>query len=169
MRMEQKEYIVINVNGINRKFTIGPDSNDVAPSETLAQTLRNRLDLTAAKISCDKGACGTCTVIKDGEAILSCSTLTVECDGSSVLTLEGLENPETGELDPLQQAFIDHTAFQCGYCTPGVIMTVKALLMKNPHPTEAELKEALAGNFCRCGSHHQVIDTVMNLTRKSYK
>lgn len=166
MRVEQKEYIILNVNGIDRKFTVGEDRADVQPSETLAETLRNRLDLTAAKISCDKGACGCCTVIVDGEAVASCSTLTVECDGKHVLTLEGLEDPVTGKLDPIQQAFIDHTAFQCGYCTPGVIMTVKALLMKNPHPTEDELKEALAGNYCRCGSHHQVIETVMDLTRE---
>ena len=166
MRVEQKEYIVLNVNGIDRKFTVGEDRADVRPSETLAETLRNRLDLTAAKISCDKGACGCCTVIVDGEATASCSTLTVECDGAHVLTLEGLEDPVTGELDPLQQAFIDHTAFQCGYCTPGIIMTIKALLMKNPHPTEEELKEALSGNYCRCGSHHQVVETVMGLTRE---
>lgn len=166
MRVEQKEYIILNVNGIDRKFTVGEDRADVAPSETLAETLRNRLDLTAAKVSCDKGACGCCTVVVDGEATASCSTLTVECDGKSVLTLEGLEDPVTGELDPIQQAFIDHTAFQCGFCTPGVIMTIKALLMKNPHPTEDELKEALAGNYCRCGSHHQVIETVMELTGK---
>lgn len=166
MRVEQKEYIILKVNGIDRKFTVGEDRADVAPSETLAETLRNRLDLTAAKVSCDKGACGCCTVVVDGEATASCSTLTVECDGKSVLTLEGLEDPVTGELDPIQQAFIDHTAFQCGFCTPGVIMTIKALLMKNPHPTEDELKEALAGNYCRCGSHHQVIETVMELTGK---
>ena len=166
MRTEQKEYIILNVNGIDRKFTVGEDRADVSPSETLAETLRQRLDLTAAKVSCDKGACGCCTVIVDGEATLSCSTLTVECDGKNVLTLEGLEDPVTGKLDPIQQAFIDKTAFQCGYCTPGVIMTIKALLMKNPHPTEDELREALSGNYCRCGSHHQVIDTVMELTGK---
>lgn len=164
MRTEQKSYILLYVNGKERKFTVGEDPTDVPPSETLVRTLRNRLELTAAKICCDKGACGACTVIIDGEAIPSCSVLTVECDGKHILTLEGLENPETGELDPIQQAFIDNTAFQCGYCSPGAIMVVKALLDKNPKPTVEELREALSGNYCRCGTHHQVIDTVMKLT-----
>ena len=137
-----------------------------APAETLAQTLRKRLELTGTKESCDEGACGCCTVIIDGDAIPSCSVLTVECERKRIVTLEGLENPETGELDPVQQAFIDDTVFQCGFCTPGVIMVVKALLDKNPKPTVEELKEALAGNYCRCGTHHQVIETVMRLTNQ---
>ena len=164
MKTEPKSYIVLHVNGKSHKFTVGEDPTDIPPSETLVRTLRNRLELTAAKISCDKGACGACTVIIDGDAVPSCSVLTVECDGKHILTLEGLEDPETGELDPIQQAFIDNTAFQCGYCSPGVIMVVKALLDKNPKPTEAELKEALSGNYCRCGTHHHVIETVMKLT-----
>jgi carbon-monoxide dehydrogenase small subunit len=102
----------------------------------------------------------------DGKAVLSCKLLTVECDGKSITTIEGLRNPETGGLDPLQQAFIDHTAFQCGYCTPGMIMTAKALLNENPSPTESEVKEALSGNFCRCISHYQVIDAVMSSWKK---
>ena len=164
MKTEQKQIIVLNVNGKDRKFTVGEDPLDIPPSETLVRTLRDRLELTAAKLACDKGACGACTVIIDGDAVPSCSVLTVECDGKRIVTLEGLENPETGELDPIQQAFIDDTVFQCGYCTPGVIMVVKALLDKNPKPTVEELKEALAGNYCRCGTHHQVIETVMKLT-----
>lgn len=164
MKTEQKAYIVLNVNGRDYKFTVGTDPQDVMPSETLVHTLRDRLELTAAKISCDKGACGACTVIIDGEAVPSCSLLTVECENKRIVTLEGLENPETGELDPLQQAFIDNTAFQCGYCSPGAIMVVKALLDKNPKPTVEELQEALAGNYCRCGTHHQVIETVMKFT-----
>lgn len=164
MKTEQKSYIVLNVNGRDHKFTVGNDPLDVAPSETLVHTLRDRLELTAAKISCDKGACGACTVIIDGEAVPSCSLLTVECENKKIITLEGLEDPETGELDPLQQAFIENTAFQCGYCSPGAIMVVKALLDKNPKPTVEELQEALAGNYCRCGTHHQVIETVMKYT-----
>jgi carbon-monoxide dehydrogenase small subunit len=102
----------------------------------------------------------------DGKAVLSCMLLTVECSGSEITTIEGLRNSKTGELDPLQQAFIDHTAFQCGYCTPGMIMSAKALLNENPLPTEDEVKEALSGNFCRCISHYQVIDAVMDASRR---
>ena len=111
-------------------------------------------------ISCDRGACGACTVIVHGEAVLSCTMLTVECDGMSVTTIEGLEDPKTGALDPLQQSFIDYTAFQCGFCTPGIIMTAKALLNKNPKPTEDEIKLALSGNFCRCIAHYEVLKAV---------
>ena len=164
MKTEQKQIIILNVNGKDHKFTVGSDPQDVAPSETLVHTLRDRLELTAAKLSCDKGACGACTVIIDGDAIPSCSVLTVECEGKRIITLEGLQNPVTGELDPLQQAFIDNTAFQCGYCSPGAIMVVKALLDKNPKPTVEELQEALSGTYCRCGSHHHVIETVMKFT-----
>ena len=144
MKTEQKQVLVLNVNGRDHKFTVGEDPQDIPPSETLVHTLRERLELTAAKLSCDKGVCGACTVIIDGDAVPSCSILTVEGEGKRIITLEGLENPETGELDPVQQAFIDNTAFQCGYCTPGVIMVVKALLDKNPNPSVDELKEALA-------------------------
>lgn len=164
MRREEKYYIILNVNGRDYKFTVGNAPQEVAPSETLVHTLRERLELTAAKISCDKGACGACTVIIDGEAVPSCSLLTVECEGKKIVTLEGLEDPETGELDPLQQAFMENTAFQCGFCSPGAIMVVKALLDKNPRPTVEELQEALSGNYCRCGTHHQVIETVMKFT-----
>lgn len=164
MKTMQKQVIVLTVNGRQHEFTVGREPYDMPPSETLIHTLRDRLGLTAAKLGCDEGACGACTVIIDGEAVPSCSVLTIECEGKSIITLEGLENPVTGELDPLQQAFLDNTAFQCGYCSPGVIMTVKALLMKNPKPTVEELQEALSGNYCRCGTHHQVIETVMKLT-----
>lgn len=164
MRTEQRESIVLTVNGREHKLYVGDGPGEVAPSETLVHTLREKLELTGTKIACDKGACGACTVIIDGEASLSCTLLTVECEGKSILTLEGLEDPETGALDPLQQAFIDRAAYQCGFCSPGAIMVVKALLDKNPSPTEEELQEALSGNYCRCGSHHQVIETVMAFT-----
>jgi len=144
----------------------GSRPGEVEPFHTLSHTLRETLGLTGTKISCDEGACGCCTVIMDGKAVLSCKILTVECDGKTVETIEGLRNPETGALDPLQQAFIDHTAFQCGFCTPGIIMTAKALLNKNPHPAKEEVEEALSGNFCRCVSHYQVIDAVMAVAEK---
>ncbi|MFZ7111842.1 MAG: (2Fe-2S)-binding protein [Desulfatiglandales bacterium] len=155
--MTDKKTINLVVNGKPYELMIG---KDIIPSDTLAETLRNHLGLLGTKISCDRGACGSCTVILDGKAVLSCTTLTVECDGASVTTIEGLEDPKTGQLDPIQQAFIDHTAFQCGFCTPGIIMTVKDLLNKNPKPTEGEIKNALSGNFCRCISHYEVLETV---------
>jgi carbon-monoxide dehydrogenase small subunit len=93
-------------------------------------------------------------------------TLTIECEGKDITTIEGLKDPETGELDPLQQSFIDHTAFQCGFCTPGMIMNAKALLTENPAPTEEEVKEALSGVFCRCISHYKVIEAVMAVAEK---
>ena len=133
---------------------------DIAQSDTLAETLRDKLGLLGTKISCDRGACGLCTVIVNGQAVLSCTTLTVECEGANVTTIEGLEDPKTGQLHPLQQSFIDHTAFQCGFCTPAIIMTVKAFLDENHDPTEEELKEALSGNFCRCISHYEVLKAV---------
>ena len=165
-RPSRPDSITLTVNGQDYDLSIGNRAGEVEEFHTLSQTLRETLGLTGTKISCDEGACGACTVIMDGRAVLSCKLLTVECDGKSVTTIEGLRNAETGELDPLQQAFIDHTAFQCGYCTPGMIMTAKALLNENPSPTEDEVKEALSGNFCRCISHYQVIEAVMSVAGK---
>ncbi len=139
---------------------------EINPSHTLAYTLRDTLGLTGTKIGCDYGACAACTVLVDGKATLSCNTLTVKCDGKSVTTIEGLEDPATGKLHPLQQSFIDSTAFQCGFCTPGVIMSAKALLDERPSPTEEDVKQALAGHFCRCISHYLVIRAVLEASRK---
>lgn len=156
----KQDKVRLTINGSFYDLSIGINPGEVAPSETLVQTLRDTLELTGTKVSCDRGACGCCTVIMDGQAVPSCMVLTVECDGKNIRTIEGLQNPETRELDPLQQSFIDNMAFQCGYCTPGIIMASKALLEKNPTPDEAAIKEALAGNFCRCISHYQVIEAV---------
>ena len=166
IRKKEKDRIRLIVNGQPYELAIGNEPNQIDPSHTLSHTLREALGLKGTKISCDNGACGACTVIMDGKAVLSCKILTVECDGKSITTIEGLRNPETGELDPLQQAFVDHTAFQCGFCTPGMIMTSRALLNENPHPTEEEVKEALSGNFCRCISHYHVIRAVMSVVEK---
>ena len=154
--------IRLTVNGKLHQFMVGKDVN---PEHTLAYTLRETLGYTGVKIGCDHGSCGSCTVLMDGEAVLSCTILTVECDGKDITTIEGLENRESGELHPLQ-AFIDHTAFQCGFCTPGIILSAKALLDKNPSPTEEVVKEALSGVFCRCISHYQVIRAVMEAGQK---
>jgi aerobic-type carbon monoxide dehydrogenase small subunit (CoxS/CutS family) len=162
-RTSDARAIALTVNGRVRELAIGSRLGEVEPFHTLSHTLRETLGLTGTKISCDNGACGCCTVIMDGKAVLACKILTVECDGKTVQTIEGLRDPETGDLDPIQQAFVDHTAFQCGFCTPGIIMTARALLNENPYPTEEEIKEALSGNFCRCISHYQVIKAVKSV------
>lgn len=152
--------ISIKINGEIYEFEIGEKNWQIKPHYTLAYTLREILGLTGTKISCDNGACGACTVLMDGKAVLSCIILTVECNGKEILTIEGLKDSNTGELSPLQKKFVEHNAFQCGFCTPGMIMTSEALLRKNPRPSEDEIKEALSGNFCRCISHYQVIKAV---------
>jgi carbon-monoxide dehydrogenase small subunit len=151
------ETVRITVNGKPYQLIIGKDIN---PEDTLAHTIRETLGYTGTKIACDHGSCGACTVLIDGEAVLSCMTLTVECDGKNIITIEGLENERTGELDPLQQSFIDHSAFQCGFCTPGIILSAKALLHKNPSPSENEIKQELAGHYCRCISQYMVIKAI---------
>ncbi|HEY3278446.1 MAG TPA: (2Fe-2S)-binding protein [Syntrophorhabdaceae bacterium] len=155
--------INLTVNGILYELRVGSRPGEVEAFHTLSHTLRETLGLTGTKISCDNGACGACTVIMGGNPVLSCKILTIECDGKSVNTIEGLRDPATGALDPLQQAFIDQQAFQCGFCTPGIIMTAKALLNRNPHPSVDEVKEALSGNFCRCVSHYHVLRAVMSV------
>ena len=137
-----KTTVTITVNGDVYRLGVGNAAGDISPADTLAETLRERLLLTGTK------------------AVPSCTILTVECDGADIQTIEGLQNPRTGELDEVQQAFVDHSAFQCGYCTPGIIMASEALLQENPHPDEEEIKEALAGNYCRCISHYQVLEAV---------
>lgn len=158
--------ITLVINGERHRLDVGDGQGKVCVTDTLSFTLRETLGLTGTKLSCDDGACGGCTIIMDGKAVLSCMLLTVECSHREITTIEGLRKPKTGELDPLQQAFIDHAAFQCGYCTPGMIMSAKALLNKNSFPTEEEVKEALSGNFCRCVSHYQVIDAVMDASMR---
>ena len=152
--------VKITINGLTYSFSMGDNFGQIPWNETLLDTLRNRLNLTAAKKACDEGACGCCTVIKDGDAVPSCMQLTADCDGSSITTLEGLADPVTGELSELQKKFIEYNAFQCGFCTPGIIMTTKALLDKNPNPTEEDIREALSGNYCRCISHYHVLEAV---------
>lgn len=167
MRTSRKaRRISLTINGQRQDFNVGQGADEVDPGHTLAHTLRETLRLTGTKVSCDNGACGCCTVLIDGRAVLSCMTLTIECDNRQITTIEGLGDSKTGRLDPLQQSFIDHTAFQCGFCTPGTIMSVKALLDENPSPTIEEVKEALSGNFCRCIAHYQVIEAVMDASGK---
>jgi len=163
---QQKGRISLTVNRQHHDLEVGPRPYQVAPWHTLAQTLRETLGLIGTKVGCDHGACGACTVLMEGKPVLSCLTLTVECDGKSVTTIEGLGDPAKGKLDPLQQAFVDHTAFQCGFCTPGMIVAAKALLENCSAPEEPDVKNALSGHFCRCISHYHVVRAVMDAVRK---
>jgi carbon-monoxide dehydrogenase small subunit len=169
LKKTRQRKITLNVNGKLHDLEVGDKPHQIRPSHTLAHTLRETLGLTGTKISCDEGVCGACTVLMDGKAVLSCMLLTVECHGKSILTIEGLRNPETGDLDPLQKSFIEHTAFQCGFCTPGMIMSAKALLLNHPHPTEEQIREGLSGNFCRCISHYHVLEAIRLLMAEKGK
>ena len=126
---------------------------------TLAEMLRDQLGLTGTKVGCDRGECGSCTVVVDGKAILSCMTLATEVAGKKITTVEGLAS--NGNLNPLQQAFWDAGAVQCGFCTPGMLMSATALLATKPKPTEDDVREALAGNLCRCTGYRKIVEGVM--------
>jgi carbon-monoxide dehydrogenase small subunit len=131
----------------------------VEPRETLAEVLRERLGLTGLKVSCDVQVCGACTVLVDGLAVSACTYLAIDADRHEVQTVEGLATD--GELSPLQQAFIDAAAFQCGFCTPGMLMTATALLAENPAPTREEVVAGIGGNLCRCTGYVPIIDAVL--------
>lgn len=141
-------------------LTVNETAYEVAvkPWQTLLEVIRDELGLTGTKRGCEIGTCGVCTVIIDGKAILSCLTLAAECEGRAITTIEGIAT--AGSLHPLQTSFIENGAIQCGFCTPGIIMTGKALLDENPHPTDEEIKEALAGTFCRCTGHIKTVEAV---------
>lgn len=131
----------------------------VSPNETLVEVLRERLELTGTKMGCGEGACGTCTVLLDGRPIRSCLTLAVEVQDKEIVTIEGLV--EDGQLHPVQKAFIEHGAIQCGFCSPAMILTSKAFLDVNPHPTEAEVRHAISGVVCRCTGYAKIVEAVM--------
>ena len=144
--------IHVTVNGT-------PQRIQVEDRWTLAELLRDHLMLTGTKIGCDRGECGACTVLLDGKPVYSCSNLAVWADGRTVDTVEGLARG--GKLDPLQQAFVDHDAPQCGFCTSGQLMSAKALLAANPHPTAENARAALTGNLCRCANYNRIIEAVV--------
>jgi carbon-monoxide dehydrogenase small subunit len=136
---------------------------EVAPHATLLEVLREQLELTGTKYGCGEGECGACSVILDGKVVNSCLVLALECEGAEVLTIEGLA--ANGRLHPIQQAFVDHGAIQCGFCTPGMIMATHALLQADPAPTEEQIKRGLEGNLCRCTGYRKIIDAVLSLAR----
>jgi carbon-monoxide dehydrogenase small subunit len=150
--------IALTVNGEPHRFFI-------RTSTFLLDLLRDELDLTGAKRGCDRGECGSCTVLLDGRAVRSCLIPAVMADGREVVTIEGLEAPG-GVLHPLQEAFIENGAIQCGYCTPGMILAARSLLDENPHPTEEEVRRAISGNLCRCTGYVKIVDAILSVAGK---
>ena len=148
-----KKQIRLRVNGLDYDVM-------VKPHQTLLDALRDELGLMGTKKGCDKGECGACTVMMDGEAVLSCLVLAVQAQGKEILTIEGLARE--GALDPVQECFVKYGAIQCGYCTPGMIVTARALLNKTPRPSDEEIKLGLSGNLCRCTGYVKIIEAVRN-------
>jgi len=151
MRCAMKQIITLFVN--NKEYEIA-----VAPNKTLTQVLRDDLGLMGTKEGCGLGDCGACTVILDGRPVNSCLVLAVQANGSQISTIEGIAESHT--LHPLQQAFVDHGAIQCGFCTPGMVLSAKTLLDKNPDPSEYEIREAISGNLCRCTGYQKIVEAV---------
>jgi len=148
------------MTAINVKFTVNDNPVEVktAPTRTLLSLLRDDLKLKGAKEACGQGDCGACVVLVDGEAVNSCLVLAAQAEGTHVLTVEGLAS--NGQLHPLQRHFIENWAFQCGYCTSGMLIAAYALLLKNPQPNPDEIRAAIAGNLCRCTGYHEIIEAV---------
>lgn len=145
---------------INRK----PYTIDVQSHHTLLEVLRDQLDITGPKECCGVGECGACTILLNGKAVNACLILAVEADGTEIVTIEGLGGPDN--LSPMQKAFIDAGAVQCGFCTPGMIMAAQYLINTNPDPTEEEIRVALAGNLCRCTGYSRIIDAVLSVSKQ---
>ena len=151
-----KKLISLIVNGITHELA-------VEPRRSLLEVLRDDLGLTGTKKGCSIGDCGSCTVLVDGVATFSCLTLAVQVDGCSIETVEGLA--QNGKLNNLQQAFVDHGAIQCGYCTPGMLMVATELLKRNPHPSEIEIRRAISGNLCRCTGYQKIVEAIQAAAR----
>ena len=152
--------IAVTVNGTPREA-------EVEGRELLVYFLRERLGLTGTNVGCDTSTCGACTVQLDGEAVKSCTVLAVQADGQEVTTIEGLAT--NGELHPMQQAFQDHHALQCGFCTPGMVMAATSLLEENPSPTEREVREGIEGNLCRCTGYHNIVQAILGAAKAGAK
>ena len=154
--------ITVTVNG-------GRERLDAPSNMTLLQLLREKLAITGAKNGCSAGECGACTVLMNGQPVNSCMVLAVEADGTEIVTVEGLANggrARDGQLTPIQEAFMEHNAVQCGFCTPGMLISAHALLKRNPHPTEEEIKSAMVGNLCRCTGYLRIIQAVQTAAEK---
>ena len=150
----------ININVNNKPYKLS-----VEPNQTLLEILRIQLGLTGAKVGCNMGDCGACTVIMDGKPVNSCLVLAVQANGRNILTIEGVET-EQG-IHPLQQAFIDKGAIQCGFCTPGIILSAKSLLENNPEANEKEIREAISGNLCRCTGYQKIVEAIQSVGEKN--
>lgn len=153
----RKEKVTFTVNGEEHELLVEPNA-------LLLNVLRDELGLTGAKYACGVGQCGGCTVLMNGEAVLSCLTLAVTANGAEIQTVEGLVKPD-GTLDPLQEAFLDHSAIQCGFCTPGMVMISKDLLNRNASPSEKEIREHIRGNVCRCTGYNSIVRAVKSCCR----
>lgn len=156
-----KVKVHLKVNGLAYEI-------EVEPRRTLLEVIREDLELTGTKEGCGLGECGTCTVLLDGKPIKSCITLAVQANGREVTTIEGLEKSD-GTLHPIQQAFIDHGAIQCGFCTPGMVLSAKALLDENPRPTEIEVRQGIAGNLCRCTGYQKIVEAILSVSSKGQR
>ena len=152
--------VTFNVNAKTR-------SVEVEPWHTLLHVLREKFGFTGTKKGCDSGQCGACTVLLNGTPVLACTTLAVRCEGQEIMTIEGLAHGD--ELHPLQQAFIDHFGVQCGFCTPGMILNAKALLDKNPNPTEDEVRATITGNMCRCTGYVKPVEAILAAAERMRK
>ena len=152
--------IVLNVNKINYKVA-------VEPQRTLVEVLRDTLGLTGTKKSCNEGECGACTVLMDGKPAASCLVLALDAQGKEITTIEGLSEGE--KLHPLQEAFVKHAAIQCGFCTPGMVLSAKALLDENPNPTATEVRKGISGNLCRCTGYQQIVDAILAASQSMAK
>jgi len=155
--MHMKQLVELNVNGESYEVA-------VEPRMTLLEVLRDVLGLTGTKNGCSLGNCGSCTVLMDSKPVLSCLLLAIEAQERHILTIEGLS--KDGDLHALQQAFIDHGALQCGFCTPGMLLSAKALLDDNPNPTEDEVKEAISGNLCRCTGYTDAVNAILDVAER---
>jgi carbon-monoxide dehydrogenase small subunit len=146
--------LALNVNGITYEL-------HVEGTATLADVIRNEIGLTGIKLMCNEGDCGACTVLMDNRPVLSCMMLAIDAEGTEIMTIEGLADADTGELHPIQASFVERSGMQCGVCTPGMILTAKALLDENPEPDEDDVREALSGNLCRCGNYQRITECVL--------
>ena len=151
--MSKKE-LTLHVNGSRYELWVNVTA-------TLAYVLREELGFTGTKIMCNEGECGACTVLMEGKPILSCMTLALDAGGGEIQTIEGLADPDTGELHPIQESFVEKSGMQCGVCTPGMILTAKALIDEKTDPSEADVRKALSGNLCRCGNYQRITECVL--------